>query len=53
MTEAAAKAAIEADGYKRVSALSHGPDGVWKARALRGETEVLLTVGSAGAVSAN
>jgi hypothetical protein len=53
MTETAAKAAIEADGYKAVRALSRGTDGVWKARALRGETEVQLSVSSAGDVSAN
>jgi hypothetical protein len=53
MTEAAAKAAIEADGYKAVRALARGSDGVWKASALRGETEVLLSVGPTGSVSAN
>ena len=49
----AAKAAIEADGYKAVSALTLGSDGVWKASALRGQIEVLLTVGPTGSVSAN
>lgn len=53
ITEATAKAAIEVDGYKGVRALSRGPDGVWKARALRGETEVLLSVDRTGNVSAN
>ena len=53
MSEAAAKAAIEADGYKGVRALSRGSDGVWKASALRGQTEVLLSVGPTGRVSAN
>ncbi|OFX02942.1 MAG: hypothetical protein A3D94_17905 [Alphaproteobacteria bacterium RIFCSPHIGHO2_12_FULL_66_14] len=53
MTETAAKAAIEADGYKVVRALSRGTDGVWTARALRGGTEVQLSVNSAGDVSAN
>ncbi|HYI06477.1 MAG TPA: hypothetical protein VD858_16410 [Reyranella sp.] len=53
MTEAAAKAAIEADGYKAVRALARGSDGVWKASALRGQTEVLLSVGPTGSVSAN
>jgi hypothetical protein len=53
MTEAVAKAAIEADGYKDVRALTRGPDGVWKASALRGQTEVLLSVGPTGSVSAN
>jgi hypothetical protein len=52
MTETAAKAAIEADGYKGVRALTRGPDGVWKASALRGQTEVLLSVGPTGSVSA-
>jgi len=53
MTAAAAKAAIEADGYTGVRALARGSDGVWKASALRGETEVLLSVGPTGSVSAN
>ena len=53
MTEAAAKAAIEADGYKSVRALSQGPDGGWKASALRGAVEVLVSVGSTGNVSVN
>ncbi len=53
MSEAAAKAAIEADGYKEVRALARGSDGVWKASALRGQTEVLLSVGPTGSVSAN
>ena len=53
VSEAAAKAAIEADGYKGVRALARGSDGVWKASALRGETEVQLSVGLTGRVSAN
>jgi hypothetical protein len=53
ITEATAKAAIEADGYRSVRALSRGPDGVWKARALRSQTEVGLSVNATGDVSAN
>ena len=53
MTAAAAKAAIEADGYKGVRVLARGSDGVWKASALRGQTEVQLSVGLTGGVSAN
>lgn len=53
LTETAAKAAIEADGYKGVHTLSRGPDGVWKARALRGGTDVQLSVDQAGSVSTN
>jgi hypothetical protein len=52
MSEAAAKAAIEADGYKGVRALARGSDGLWKASALRGQTEVLLSVDPTGSVSA-
>lgn len=52
MSEAAARAVIEADGYKGVRALARGSDGVWKASALRGQTEVLLSVGPTGRVSA-
>lgn len=53
MSETAAKAAIEADGYKSVRALVRGSNGVWKASALRGQTEVLLSVSPTGGVSAN
>jgi hypothetical protein len=53
MSATAAKAAIEADGYKGIRALTRGSDGVWKASALRGEVEVLLSVGPTGRVSAN
>lgn len=52
MSEAAAKAAIEADGYKGVRALARGSDGLWRASALRGQTEVQLSVGPTGGVSA-
>lgn len=48
----AAKAAIEADGYNGVRALAHEADGAWKAIALRGQTEVLLSVSPTGSVSA-
>ena len=53
VSEAVAKAAIEADGYKGVRVLARGSDGVWKASALRGQTEVQLSVGLTGRVSAN
>jgi hypothetical protein len=53
MSENAAKAVIEADGYKDVHALSRASDGTWTARALRGETEVSLSVDLAGNVSLN
>jgi hypothetical protein len=46
-----AKAAIEADGYKRVSVIGKQGNGTWRAKAYRGQTEVLLTVDGAGRVS--
>jgi hypothetical protein len=49
--EAAAKAAIEADGYKGVRVQRKGVNGTWHARALRGTTEVLLTVDAQGYVA--
>lgn len=49
-SEIAARAAIEADGYKSVRIVSKG-DGVWRAKALRGKTEVLLIVDSNGSVT--
>lgn len=48
-----AKGAIEADGYKFVKNITPGPDGTWRARALRGKTEVVLTVDREGRVSAD
>lgn len=48
-----AKSAIEADGYKAVKNITPGPDGTWRARALRGKTEVVLTVDRDGRVSAD
>jgi hypothetical protein len=53
MTETTAKAAIEADGYRGVHAMARGSDGTWRALAMRGGTEVSLTVEAAGSVSAN
>jgi hypothetical protein len=48
-----AKGAIEADGYKSVRNITPGPDGTWRARALRGKTEVVITVDREGRVSAD
>ena len=48
---AAAKTAVETDGYKRVTVLGKGPNGSWRAKGFRGATEVLLTVDSTGRVS--
>ena len=50
--ENAAKAAIEADGYKSVRVLRKGDNGVWHATALRGGTVVPLVVDAGGSVSA-
>ena len=51
--EKAARAAIEADGYKGVTVLRKGANGVWHASALRGKTTVMLTVDGSGSVSAD
>ena len=48
-----AKGAIEADGYKFVKNIAPGPDGTWRARALRGKTEIVVTVDKEGRVSAD
>ncbi|MDP2330946.1 MAG: hypothetical protein Q8M19_09660 [Reyranella sp.] len=48
--ESAARAAINADGYKDVQIL-RGHNGVWHAKALRGKTAVLLMVDSKGTVT--
>jgi hypothetical protein len=49
--ESAARAAIEADGYKTVQVLRRGDDGVWYAKAFRGKTEAQLIVDARGGVS--
>ncbi|MGQ3270454.1 MULTISPECIES: hypothetical protein [Pseudomonadota] len=46
-----ARSAIEADGYRAVKNIVPGPDGTWRARALRGRTEVVVTVDRDGRVS--
>ena len=47
----AAKAAVELDGYKRVTVLGKAGNGTWRAKAYRGTTEVRLTVDGTGRVS--
>lgn len=47
----AARAAIEADGYRRVTVLGKASNGAWRAKGFRGTTEVLLTVDGTGRVS--
>ena len=47
----AAKAAVEADGYKRASLVGKASNGSWRAKAYRGTTEVWLTVDGTGRVS--
>jgi hypothetical protein len=47
----AAKAAVELDGYKRVSVLGKASNGTWRAKAYRGTTQVGLTVDGTGRVS--
>jgi hypothetical protein len=47
----AAKAAVEADGYKRVTIVGRRPNGVWRARAYRGETEVEINIDGIGTVT--
>ena len=51
MSENVARASIQADGYKGVQMLRQGANGAWHAKALRGQTEVLLVVDSRGGVT--
>jgi hypothetical protein len=51
-SDATAKAMIEGDGYRNVKALSKGSDGNWHGRAMRGSTEITVSVGATGDVSA-
>ena len=52
LSDANARAAIEADGYKRARVISKNEDGTWRARAFRGSTEVALRVDAQGSVTA-
>lgn len=45
-----ARAAIEADGYRRVRIVDKSANGAWRARAYRGATEVEVVVDGAGRV---
>lgn len=47
----AAKAAVEADGYKRVTVVGKAANGAWRAKGFRGTTEIMLTVDGMGRVS--
>ena len=49
--ESAVKAAVETDGYKGVKVLRKGENGIWYAKAMRGTTEVTLTVDAGGRVT--
>ena len=51
LAEGAAKAAVEADGYKRVTVLGPGPSGTWRVKAYRGNTELVVTVDGTGSVT--
>jgi hypothetical protein len=51
LAEGAAKAAIEADSYKRITVLGRGPSGTWRVKAYRGNTEVVVTVDGTGSVT--
>jgi hypothetical protein len=42
---------IEADGYKNVQGLARGSDGLWHGRAMRGSSEVQVTVDRQGNVT--
>ena len=46
-----ARAAIEADGYRNAKVVRQGENGIWYAKAMRGTTEVSLTVDATGRVS--
>jgi hypothetical protein len=49
--DSAAKASIEMDGYRNVRALVRSPDGIWHGRAMRGRTEIAVSVDPSGNVS--
>jgi hypothetical protein len=49
--KAAKAAAIEADGYRRVTVLSKADNGTWRAKGFRGWTDVLPAVDASARVS--
>jgi hypothetical protein len=50
LSDAAVRAAVEADGYKRVRVIK-AENGMWRAVALRGNTEVAVRVDAQGNVT--
>jgi hypothetical protein len=48
--DTAAKAAIEASGYREVSGLTKAADGTWRAKAYFGTAEIQLVVDAKGRV---
>jgi len=50
-TEATAKAALEAHGYKSISSLRMGADGKWSGSAMKGSQQVAVSVDAEGNVS--
>jgi hypothetical protein len=52
-SNAAAKAIVEADGYKNVRSLVQAPDGTWRGRAMRGAVEITIIVDANGSVLAD
>ena len=51
-SDLAAKAMIEADGYKNVRSLVRAPDGAWRGLAMRGAVEIAISVDANGRVLA-
>ena len=50
-TEAAAKAALRAEGYSSIGSLRIGADGKWSGSAMRGDKQVAVSVDAQGNVS--
>ena len=50
-SDSTAKTSIEMDGYRNVRALARSPDGSWHGRAMRGGTEIAVSVDPNGNVS--
>ena len=50
-SDSIAKSSIELDGYRNVRGLARAPDGSWHGRAMRGATEIAVSVDPNGNVS--
>lgn len=52
LSDADARARLQADGYRAIADLSRGNDGAWRGTAIRGAAKLTVTVDQAGRILA-